>query len=181
MADSDNGTAREYVRLSTREVDKRWRPSLAQPLQPHRCVAIKEDNTRCTNNGLAGLAPEKSVCRRHGGQLVNVQAMAEAQLEAARLKLVGSADAAVDTLNDLMEPGTAEGVRLKASTEILDRVGIKGGFEVRVEVEERVNPATVVAERLAALADAQKSQAARIAQIEGRADPDDVVDAEVVE
>lgn len=173
--------AKEYLSLSKREVDKRWRPKLMEPIERERCTVIKSDNTRCTNLGLAGLDAEHSVCRRHGGNLTNVAQMANAQLEAARIRLLGGADGAIDTLFALQEPGTAEGIRLKAATEVLDRVGIRGGFEIKAEVEVKDDPAEIIAKRLTELAEAQRRQSAQIERITGSMDPEDVVDAEVVE
>ena len=53
-----------------------------------------------------------------------------------------------------MENAESEPVRLKASTEILDRAGVRGGTELSVDVE--VNdvrpPHVIVAERLQRLA-----------------------------
>lgn len=172
---------KEYLSLSKREVDKRWRPKLMEPMERERCTVIKSDNTRCTNRGLAGLDAEHSVCRRHGGNLTNVQQMATAQLEAARLRLLDGADAAIDTLFDLQEPGTAEGIRLKAATEVLDRVGLDRKFEFKQEIEVKSDPSEVIARRLAELAEAQRRQTAQIERITGSADPEDVVDAEVEE
>lgn len=178
---TESPAPKEYLSLSKREVDKRWRPKLMEPIERERCTVIMSDNKRCPNKGLAGLDAEHSVCRRHGGNLPNVQAMATAQLEAARMKLLDSAEDAVDTLIQLQEPGTAEGIRLKAATEVLDRVGIRGGFELAVEQEVKDDPSAVIAARLTELAAAQRRQSAQIARITGGADDSDVVDAEVVD
>jgi hypothetical protein len=52
-----------------------------------------------------------------------------------------------------MESAQSEPVRLKASTEILDRAGVRGGVEIDVGVDVTVrNPHEIIKERLARLA-----------------------------
>jgi hypothetical protein len=52
-----------------------------------------------------------------------------------------------------MESAQSEPVRLKASTEILDRAGVRGGVELDVGVDVTVrSPHEVIKERLARLA-----------------------------
>jgi hypothetical protein len=64
-----------------------------------------------------------------------------------------SAPYAVDVLEELMESAQSEPVRLKASTEILDRAGVRGGVELDVGVDVTVrSPHEVIKERLARLA-----------------------------
>jgi hypothetical protein len=77
-----------------------------------------------------------------------------ADVERARLKLAQSAPFAVDVLEDLMENAESEPVKLKAASEILDRAGIKGGYEfdVNVEVTDGRTAASVISERLERLA-----------------------------
>jgi hypothetical protein len=67
--------------------------------------------------------------------------------------LLQSAPYAVDVLEELMESAQSEPVRLKASTEILDRAGVRGGVELDVGVDVTVrSPHEVIKERLARLA-----------------------------
>jgi hypothetical protein len=96
-----------------------------------------------------------------------------ADVERARLKLAQSAPFAVDVLEDLMENAESEPVKLKAASEILDRAGIKGGYEfdVNVEVTDARPAASVIAERLERLA----AGAQAMFQLE------EVIDGEVVE
>jgi hypothetical protein len=73
----------------------------------------------------------------------------------------------------MMESAESEQVRLKASTEILDRAGLRAGMDLNIDVEvsEGRSPAQIVQERLARLA----SGMARTQEQE------DIIDAEVVE
>lgn len=76
-----------------------------------------------------------------------------------------------------MEPGTAEGIRLRAATEVLDRVGIRGGIEIDVEVTTTDDPVLLINKRLEKLRAAAESQRAReVLALESS----DIVDAEVV-
>ena len=140
---------------------------------PHRCKMIKTDGIRCLLWG-SGRAKDDGLCRVH---LRTVRKPSEA-VERARLKLVQSAPYAVDVLEQLMESAESEPVRLKASTEILDRAGIKGGFDFNVEVEVTDSrPAhEVISERLARLAAGAEAVIAAAARAEN-----EIVDGEVVE
>lgn len=160
-----------------------WKPTVAEPIPVVRCTVIKKNGDRCKAWSLRGT----TVCIAHGGRLPSVYKNAEARVEAARLRLIDNADYAVTVLEELMQPGTAESVRLKASTEVLDRVGVRGGFEVQVDAEVTLNPADTVKDRLAKLA----SGAAAVEQMRAKAraahhqteadDNDDIIDAEVIE
>jgi hypothetical protein len=75
-------------------------------------------------------------------------------------------------------------VRLKASTEILDRAGVRGGveFDARLEVTDGRQPAQVVAERLQRLADGATRVAGALASSGVVIEEDkDISDAEIVE
>jgi hypothetical protein len=98
----------------------------------------------------------------------NVREHMDAVIEAARMRLLDDADMAIDQIEYLIENASAEQIRLKASTEVLDRIGVRGGFEVDVEVQQTENPAEILAKRLETL---------RKRHIEAA----DVVEAEVVE
>jgi phage-related minor tail protein len=52
----------------------------------------------------------------------------------------GETPEAFQVLKDLMKPGVAEGIRLKAATEMLDRAGLKAGQEIAVTVEHVGSP-----------------------------------------
>lgn len=157
-----------------------WKPSPAQPVPVVRCVQIKKDGERCKRWSLRGYTK----CRRHAGPGAmeggNVQKYAESVIEAARLRLVDSTDDALDLLNYFIhQPGTSEGIRLKAATEVLDRAGVRGGFEVKVDGEVKVDASDEVAKRLKKLAEG----AAHVEQMkrQARGEDADVVDAEVID
>ena len=88
-----------------------------------------------------------------------------------------SAPYAVDVLEELMESAISEPVRLKASSEILDRAGVRAGMDIGLDIEvaDMRSPAQIVQERLARLA----SGAQRVIQVIGTDEPE-IQDAEVV-
>lgn len=140
------------------EIPLGWKPTATEPVPVVRCVQIKKDGLRCKNWSLRGYTK----CRKHCGPQGlmkdgNVSKYAAAVIEAARLRLVDEADLALDTLIDLAQPGTSEGIRLKAATEVLDRAGIRGGFEVTVDQTVTVNSSELVSERLQKLAEGARA------------------------
>jgi hypothetical protein len=148
---------------------------------PARCRMMKSDGIRCMLWG-SGRANDDGLCRVH----LKSQRKPGEDIERARAKLMQAAPYAVDILEELMENAESEPVRLKASTEILDRAGVRGGqdFTIDVEVNDSRPAAQVVAERLARLAEGARSVAARVQQLESGTDNSDngeIVDAEVVE
>jgi hypothetical protein len=118
---------------------------------PHRCRAVKDDGIRCMLWS-SGRRNDDGYCRVH---LRSMSRRPGEDIERARAKLTQSAPYAVDVLEELMQTAASEPVRLKASTEILDRAGVRGGieFDARLEVTDARPPAQVVAERLQRLAD----------------------------
>lgn len=150
---------------------------------PHRCRMIKSDGIRCML-WASGRVKDDGLCRIHLGA---IRKPGE-DVERARRKIIQAAPYAVDVLEDLMENAESEPVRLKASTEILDRAGIRGGQDLNVEVEVSMSrpAAQVIAERLARLADGASSIAARVqalesADISDESDEDgEIVEAELV-
>jgi hypothetical protein len=117
---------------------------------PHRCSVTKSDGIRCMLWS-SGRLKDGGLCRVH---LRHARKPGE-DIERARRKLMQSAPYAVDVLEELMESATSEPVRLKASTEILDRAGVRGGMDidVGVELKDARSPAQIVAERLARLSE----------------------------
>jgi hypothetical protein len=97
----------------------------------------------------SGRIKDDGLCRVH----LKTQRKPGEDVERARRKLMQSAPYAVDVLEELMETAISEPVRLKASTEILDRAGVRGGMDIGVDVEvtDARSPAQIVAERLARL------------------------------
>jgi len=152
-----------------------------QPLSlPTRCRHIKEDGLRCLLWS-SGRPKDDGLCRIH---LSSTKRRPGEDVERARAKLTQAAPYAVDVLEDLMANATSEPVKLKASTEILDRAGVRGGieFDARLEVSDSRAPADIVAERLQRLAGGAVELAARLAGAGTRVPSDvDIEDAEVVD
>jgi hypothetical protein len=147
---------------------------------PHRCRAIKDDGLRCMLWS-SGRLNDDGYCRVH---LRSMSRRPGEDIERARAKLSQSAPYAVDILEDLMQNAASEPVRLKASTEILDRAGVRGGveFDARLEVTDGRQPAQVVAERLQRLADGATKIAGALASSGIEIEEDkDISDAEIVE
>jgi hypothetical protein len=147
---------------------------------PHRCRAIKDDGLRCMLWS-SGRLNDDGYCRVH---LRSMSRRPGEDIERARAKLSQSAPYAVDILEDLMQNAASEPVRLKASTEILDRAGVRGGveFDARLEVTDGRQPAQVVAERLQRLADGATRVAGALASSGVVIEEDkDISDAEIVE
>jgi len=130
-------------------VPGRWKPTLAEPIPVLQCTALKKNGERCKRWSIRGA----SVCISHGGKIPAVQKKAAAMVESARMRLMDLTDDAVDVLEELTRVGTADAIRLKAATEILDRAGVKGGMDVNVEVEHKFDPAAEIADRLKQIAD----------------------------
>jgi len=148
---------------------------------PLRCRAIKDDGIRCMLWS-SGRPADDGYCRIHLGSL---QRRPGEDVERARAKLTQAAPYAVDVLEDLMENAASEPVRLKASTEILDRAGVRGGveFDANININDGRPAAQIVAERLERLAAGAIEVAAKLAEA-GITLPDgnnNIIDAEVVE
>ena len=131
----------------------------------------------------SGRPADDGYCRVHLG---SIQRKPGEDIERARAKLTQAAPYAVDVLEDLMENAASEPVRLKASTEILDRAGVRGGveFDANINVNDTRSPAQIVAERLQRLAGGAIEIAAKLSEngIEIKAnDESDIQDAEIVE
>jgi hypothetical protein len=146
-------------------------PKRAALVQPQRCRIVKTDGVRCMLWS-SGRIKDDGLCRMH----LKTQRKPGEDVERARRKLIQGAPYAVDVLEDLMENAVSEPVKLKASTEILDRAGIRGGMDLSLDVEvtDARTPAQIIGERLLRLA----SGAARTAS--AIPDTTDIVDAEVV-
>lgn len=153
---------------------KKWVPQWYTPDgTPLRCDWRKPNGARC---GRASIAPTNR-CEMHGGLLVDKEAI-ETMLESAAKKVVTAADAAVDTLIELMSTSPNDVVRLKAAESILDRAGLPAGqkIEVKTTVEHTFDsPTQLVLERLDQLA----------AHVGGTPTPSEIeaapVDAEIVD
>lgn len=131
-------------------VPEGWkRATLSAPIPVVRCTYIFPDTherpgEQCKRWSLRGAQK----CVKHGAQLENVRQHAEAMVESARLRLISSTDLAVDWLLDLAENSTSDAVRLKATTEVMDRAGVRGGAELDVTVTQTQDPSQLLRDRL---------------------------------
>lgn len=146
--------------------------------KPHRCRITKGDGLRCML-WASGRPKDDGLCRVH----LKTQRKPGEDIERARRKLVQAAPYAVDKLEELMDSAESEPVRLKASTEILDRAGLRAGMDINLDVEvtDARQPADIVAERLARLAAGAQRTQRLLAEIDGAVEREDIQDAEVVE
>jgi hypothetical protein len=82
-----------------------------------------------------------------------------------------------------METAESEPVRLKASTEILDRAGVRAGMDLNIDVEvtDARSPGQIVQERLMRLAEGAQRTQRLLDIVEAARAEEDVQDAEVVE
>ena len=128
---------------------------------PHRCRQVKDDAIRCMLWS-SGRLKDDGLCRVH---LRHVKKNPSDDIERARKKLVQAAPYAVDILEDLMNSAVSEPVRLKASTEILDRAGVRGGIELdgNINVTDGRSAADIISERLGRLAQGAIHTAAQLA------------------
>lgn len=158
------------TRLYLKEQEEGHTNPKRQPLaQPHRCRQIKHDGIRCML-WASGRPKDDGLCRVH---LRSVKHKTSDDIERAREKLVQAAPYAVDKLEELMEFAESEPVKLKAATEILDRAGVRGGYEVDTKATLDVRPAAdVIQERLQRLAAGAATAAATFNE--------KIIDAEVV-
>lgn len=119
------------------EIPMGWKPTKDEPVPVVRCKAMSTTTgERCKRWSIRGAM----VCQTHGGRLPNVVEHSQAVVESARLRLLGLADDAVEVLYDLIQPGTNEAIRLKAAENVLNRSGIKGAEEVKIEVTNVGSP-----------------------------------------
>jgi hypothetical protein len=124
--------------------DPTIRPALLHA--PGRCVARKNDGGRCMhwNSG----KDTSDMCRQHRGVQLQ-KPMAGAIVERVRSKLLETGLAAADQLENLMNNAESEPVRLKATTEIMDRIGVRGGMEIDQNVNIDMKPAAeIIADRM---------------------------------
>lgn len=141
LDDDDNNTVNIVARTAVQQDSdqpKGWKPTAAAPLSVYRCTMTKRDGTQCQKWGVRGTIP--ALCTKHGAQLPSVRKAAEERVAIARVLMQSETVYAFDVLQQLMRPGVAEGIRLKAATEVLDRAGLKAGMEVNVTVEHVGSP-----------------------------------------
>lgn len=148
-------------------------PRPSRPLHSTRCTTIvKSTGRRCLNWSVVGF--EK--CAVHSGyhKIANLAQYRERIIERARLDLLRGAPYAVERLVEIARDREINpAVSMKASTEILDRIGVKGGSDLTVTVEsDGASPAEIIRARLERLAAASASPTAAIES--------EIIDAEEV-
>lgn len=151
-----------------------WRPTVAEPVPVVRCTVIKKDGKRCGRWSLRGA----TVCYAHGGRLNNVKEHADAVVEGARMRIIGLADLAIDQLEDLVQNGTAEKIRLDAARDLLDRANVKGAIDINVEVQQTESAADRMKARLQEAA--KRLETKTVDESDLHLEDDTIVDAEIV-
>ncbi|MDA9912864.1 hypothetical protein N9D66_00215 [Candidatus Nanopelagicales bacterium] len=126
------------------------------------CVVIAESGKPCDETVVfVSKDGSKGACVAHSFAIAvtpSGKKRAEERVGLAAMSLSKLALPAVATLQDLMsDPDTSDAVRLKASTEVLDRLGLKSADRVEMNVTAEDSdggdrPSDVIAQRLAALA-----------------------------
>jgi hypothetical protein len=79
-------------------------------------------------------------------------------VQRARDRIQQAAVTAADVIEYLLDSADSEQVRLKAATEILDRAGVRAGFEIDANLTaDPASAAIMIAERLRKLAEGARS------------------------
>lgn len=173
------GATKAYIKEQEVGAESSRRKPAAMPT---RCRAVKDDGIRCMLWS-SGRPKDDGYCRVHLG---SVQRKPGEDIERARMKLSQAAPYAVDVLEELMENASSEPIRLKASAEILDRAGVRGGieFDANININDTRSPAQIVAERLTRLASGAAEIASKLTDagiVMPNNDESDIQDAEIVE
>lgn len=166
-----------------------WKPTVHKPIPVVRCHYVFKDSharagERCEQWSLRG----SNLCYAHSGRgnLKNIEIYRQTIIEAARIRLTEAVPDALQTLFDLAANSTADNVKLKAATEVLDRAGVKSAdqLEIDLRVSDDLSPAAALAERLDKLKKAAdyitEQERKRTAALELEAGPE-VIEAEIVE
>lgn len=126
-------------------------PTMMAPIPSQRCEHQSErTGRRCKRWAVRGLR----LCSFHGTFDESTMILRDFVLEYARRDLYRMAPMALDVMEELMtDEDVSPAVRLKAATETLDRIGVRGGTEMDVRVETTVaDPAAEIRARLDRLA-----------------------------
>ena len=157
------------------------KPKIENP--PTRCTAIKADGNRCLLWS-AGRTTDSGMCRIHLGTR---NMAAGVSVQRARDRIQQAAVTAADVIEYLLDSADSEQVRLKAATEILDRAGVRAGFEIDASLTaDPASAALMIADRLRKLAEGSRDleileATAREADEESTVDDSNIVAAEVVQ
>ncbi len=134
---------REWMDLQEKRANAEPGESGLKPIYispPSRCTYMKVDGVRCLF-WHRGRASDGGLCTTHRKSKGNT---AEAAHARAKEVLKQSSYLAAEALVNLSQKAASEPVRLKASTEILDRVGIRAGFEIDANIQLEVKPAAEI-------------------------------------
>lgn len=131
---------------------------------PH--VALRDSDFCAKHHVKKSIKPTKDLDRFREQMMIN-----------ARHDLLRISPDATRTIGELIvDTEVPANVRLKAATEVLDRVGIRGGTEIDIQAEVTGNPSDDIRRRLAAMA------TGLIAQQQAATEPEpDIVDGEVID
>lgn len=155
-------------------------PERKWPILPQRCKRVRADGTRCWQWSWPSES-SNGFCRTHCDKYAfNATAQMAKLNDAAKMRLSQLTEPSLQALEDLVLNSTVPHVRLKAATEILDRVGIRGGTELSIsgQVDHSVqSPAEVVQEKLQALADRYEQSKP---ELESPAKSSDIIDAKII-
>jgi len=152
---------------------------------PTRCNVMKGDGTRCWSWS-DGSTDTLGMCRLHARQRGKVNPLGMSNAQIARNRIQSALPAASEVLEELMHGAVSEQVRLAAVAQMMDRGGIRGGFEVDQKTEVVITEhANIVTDRLKKLADGHVEKAKilkQIAEAQPQATPaPEPIDAEVIE
>jgi hypothetical protein len=142
-----------------------------------RCKVVRNDGTRCWN---WVSRRNETKCKQHLGWVADQHSQLQ---RVAKTRILQASVVAADTLEELIYDKDQSGaVRLKASTEVLDRAGIRGGVELEVSGEiETKDAGGEVSERLERLAKRMAEAASKVDELSASAHGEEPVDAEIVE
>ena len=133
-----------------------WMPTVEKPVPEIRCTVVRVDGRPCRNKAILG----GIVCGIHGGNRVDVQRNAQEVLKHARDRLLDITDSAVIVYEEILRPesGANDSVRLKAAGEVLDRVGLKAGNDIQVNITT-VNYSELISTKLEKLGKLEEQEA----------------------
>lgn len=160
---------------------RRWRELNAEgvPVEersafPRRCTTVRYDGTRCWN--WAGHPDKNPRCSHHSHE--NKKQLRQSAAY-SRQQLIDGLPRATDNLMTLALHADGEAVRLKATSEWMDRAGLRGGVEIDVSGEiTHVDPGMALHDRLQKLA---KRQAEQITEEPELSPPKALTGPEIVE
>lgn len=130
----------------------KWQPTMERPLAPTRCIEPTKKGTQCENTVMQG----SDRCGSHSTNLD--RKAATERVELARLRMIGLVEPAMDVLEQLLEPGVNDAVRLKAAENIFDRAGLVKGAELNVNVENVSTGSKMVLDKMSQIRNRQMQE-----------------------